>query len=126
MRGRRRAVLAGLSLLLTAAACKNTVVHPFSAWAYSPTGDCLEPPAVVDVLSGPDDGPCIQIRCWESGGGDIYITDTACSAPPDYKNETNQKTGSCAEAIKVFGRAMHGQCPAGTGGGGGGVITTTN
>jgi hypothetical protein len=121
----RRVVLAGIAALIAGAACENTVVHPFSAWAYDPMHDCLEAPAVVDVLSGPDDGPCKEIRCWESGGGDIYITDTACSAPPDYRNETHQKSGSCAEAIKVFGRAMHGQCPAGTGGGGGGVITSS-
>jgi hypothetical protein len=121
----RRLVLASIALLVTGAACHNNVVHPFSAWAYDPTRDCLEAPAVVDVLSGPDDGPCKQLRCWESAGGDIYITDTACSAPPDYKNETNQKAGACSEAIQVYGRAMHGQCPAGTGGSGGGVIVTS-
>jgi hypothetical protein len=117
--------LASFALIVAGAACHDTQVHPFSAWAYDPMKDCLDAPAVVDVLSGPDDGPCTQLRCWESAGGNIYITDTACSAPADYKDETHQKAGACAEAIKVFGRAMHGQCPPGGGGGGGGFITGT-
>ncbi len=126
MRSRRRAILAGLSLLFTGAACKNT--RRFTRSARGP----MTRWATASRLAGrrrrlertrrrPLHADSLLL---ESGGGDIYVTDTACSAPPDYKNETNQKTGSCAEALKVYGRAIHVLCPAGAGGGGGGFITT--
>ncbi|HVY44257.1 MAG TPA: hypothetical protein VHB21_00200 [Minicystis sp.] len=99
------------------AACSNREVHAFSAWAYDADRDCLERPSIVDVLDGPDTGPCSQLRCWVSAGGDVYVTDTACDAPPDFKNETSDETGLCPEALKVYGRDMHGECPmSGTGG----------
>ena len=115
----KRALALILAAVAVAVACSNNDVHPFSAYAYDPDRDCLEAPAAVDVISGPDDGPCTQLRCWESPGHDIYITETACSAPSDYKDETKDETGICPAALNAYGRTDHGLCPAGTGGSGG-------
>ena len=110
---------AAVLALAILASCSNREVHVFSAWQFDIDRDCLEPPAVVDVLDGPDNGPCKQIRCWESADHKTYVTDTACDAPPDFKDETKDPTSPCVEALKVYGRDQHGVCPTGAGGGGG-------
>jgi hypothetical protein len=105
-------------------ACTDRLAHGWAAWQYDIQHDCLLTPAVVDVLSGPEKGTCQQVRCWESPGHEIYITNTACDAPPDYTNETNEKSGACHAALEIFGRASHGQCVVPDGGAGGGAVTS--
>jgi hypothetical protein len=121
----RRFVLAAVTVaFVVGAACTDRQVHAWAAWTYDPVNACLDSPAVVDVLSGPDNGPCKEVRCWESQGHDIYITNTACDAPSDFTNETSQKSGLCAAALNLFGSANHGECAKPDAGAGGGVVST--
>src|SRR5262249_25985337 len=76
-------------LALASAACSTTHVHLFGAYRYEMDRDCLESPAVVDVIDGPDPGMCAMLRCWISPGKEVYVTDTACDSPPDYAEHTS-------------------------------------
>jgi hypothetical protein len=115
-------VAAGLvgAIAVVPTACGDNQVYPFYAWEYDATRDCLVTASAVDVIAGPYPGQCIQLRCWYAPNGDYYVTDTACVAPADYEDETDDATGVCSEALKVYGRDGHDVCPALDGGGFGG------
>jgi hypothetical protein len=113
----------GLAALAAAGAnCTNLAVYPFGGYAYNPTNDCLEAPGALDVIEGMQPAPCPVLRCWVDPDGTAVITNEACAAPPDYKNETTATTGLCPKALAVYATAGHGQCPAGLGGGGAGSL----
>jgi hypothetical protein len=92
-----------LAVALAITGCEDRSVHLFGAERYDPEGHCLEAPATVDVLSGPDPGPCNDLRCWQSPSGEVYVTSAACDAPPDFADRTSDPAGSlCAEALDAF------------------------
>ena len=93
----RRLLLAPALVVLTAA-CSDDTVHVFGAHRWNADSDCLEGAAAVDVIDGPDDGPCDAVRCWVSPGGDVYVTTTACGAPPGYVDHSADPEGSPCEA----------------------------
>jgi hypothetical protein len=114
-RHRRSQVLLGL--LGVVAGCTDKPVHVFDAYAFTPGAtpktDCLQSPAEVDVLSGPDPGSCPVLRCWTTPQGAVYITDESCDSPPDFTDDTDAPAGSpCAEALLVYAEPGHGLCPA--------------
>lgn len=86
-------------------------VYPFSAFPYDPVGHCLGSAVVVDVLSGPDPGPCAQVRCWERVSGEVFVTDAACVAPADFADHSADADGPCKEALAAYESAGHGRCP---------------
>src|SRR5262249_21108388 len=86
-----RLALAALALT----ACSARLDHVFGAYVYDPVQDCLQAPATVDVIAGADPGMCPQLRCWQGPDGSIYVTSTACDAPPDYQDHTNDSSGPC-------------------------------
>lgn len=63
---------------------------------YDAEGDCLGPVLAVDVVSGPDKGACNTLRCWISPGGEVYVSEAACDAPPDYAESVD---GPCKQAL---------------------------
>jgi hypothetical protein len=94
--------LAALPLVsaLALAGCEDRELHVFAAHRFNPEAGCLEGARAVDVIDGPDPGPCDAARCWQSPGEEIYVTTTACDAPPDYRDGTNDGEGSlCAAAL---------------------------
>jgi hypothetical protein len=120
-------LLAALAAALVAVpgetACVARPIHVFGGYAYDPTMDCLDPACTIDVIAGVDPGPCAAVRCWQSPGGSLYVTSTACDAPPDYLDQTNNGSSLCVKALAAYGRVGHDMCtapPAGTGGSGGG------
>jgi hypothetical protein len=92
--------------------CDQRVVHVFGGYAYDPTQDCLYPPGVVDVIDGPEAGSCPGARCWVAPDGEVYVTDRACDAPPDYQDHTADTSGICVQALAAYGRKGHSRCPA--------------
>lgn len=95
-----RLALPALGLLACEAARQP---YAWSAQRYDPDRACLEASGVVDVLSGPDPGPCDAARCWTSPSGEIYVTTTACEAPPDFTEGTEDPEGSpCAAALAAL------------------------
>ena len=108
---------------LSASGCDGRVAHVFGGYAYDPTQDCLEISGGIDVIDGPaPPTPCSILRCWVAPDGSAYVTDQACDAPPDYKDETQSSSGPCVKALVVYGRAGHGLCPVSTDGGAGGSL----
>jgi len=96
-----------------AAGCDDLQVHPFFGSRYDPARDCVESPAVLDVLEGPDPGRCETIRCYEAPeGDDVFITDGACDAPDGYVDRTNDAKSPCADALTAYAREGHSRCPA--------------
>ncbi len=95
-------VAALLVALVAAHACSNNVDHVFGGYAYDPVNDCLYTSGAVDVVAGPDPGPCSMLRCWMSPGGLVYVTDEACDAPPDYQDETKDGSGPCVKALAAY------------------------
>jgi hypothetical protein len=98
-------------------ACTTRVAHVFGAYRFEegmdPAEDCLEAAAAVDVVDGPDPGICNGVRCWIAPGGNVFVTTTACDAPPDYRDHTSDPAGTaCGRAIAVFQRIGTGNCPA--------------
>jgi hypothetical protein len=94
-----------ITTCLALGACDDRPVHIFGAERYDPVRDCLEAPAAVDVLDGPDPGPCAELRCWQSPSGEVYVTSTACGSPPDFADRSSDPPGSlCAEALDAFAR----------------------
>jgi hypothetical protein len=89
--------------------CDGGRVHPFGAYPYDPVHDCLGAAQAVDVLDGPDPGPCAKVLCWVAPSGDVYVTDTACDGPPDFQQ---QVAGPCALALADYKSSGHGRCPA--------------
>jgi hypothetical protein len=99
VRGTALAAVAALGL----AGCEDREVHVFSAQRYDPDRSCLEDPVAIDVLEGPDPGPCDDVRCWNAPSGDALITTAACNAPPDYEDGTADPAGSrCAAALAAL------------------------
>ena len=93
-------------------ACSGGVVHLFGAYRYDPVQDCLEPSAAVDVIDGEDPGRCLDTRCWTSPAREVYVTTTACDAPPDYREGTRDAPGSrCALALAAKARDGGAPCP---------------
>ncbi len=91
-------------------ACAARIVHTFGAERWDPARNCLEKGSAVDVVEGKDPGSCAATRCWESRDGEIWVTTTACDAPPDYREGTGDPAGSaCAGAIAA--RARDATCP---------------
>src|SRR5580704_7939284 len=119
MRPRRFALALGFAPIVAIAAasarCTNLEVYPFGGYAYDPTNDCLQAPGALDVIEGTMPAPCPVLRCWVDPDGTAVVTNEACVAPPDYKNETTATTGLCPKALAAYARASHGQCPAGLG-----------
>lgn len=98
----RGATLAALAILALAA-CEDRELHVFGAQRFDPARGCLEAATTVDVIDGPDPGPCDAPRCWRSPGGEIFVTTTACDAPPDYADRTGDPPGSlCAAALEAL------------------------
>jgi hypothetical protein len=112
---------AGALCLLLFCCCHNTKVHIFGAYHFDREADCLDGPAAVDVLEGPEPAPCPGLRCWLSPAGEVYLTDTACEAPLGFEDHTDDASGDCLRALEIYALEDHGKCaPApGTGGGGG-------
>jgi hypothetical protein len=111
--GRRAGALAAAGLFAAAAlvGCPDRLVHPFGGNEYDPARDCLGPAQETDVVAGADPGPCAQTKCWISSGDLVWVTTTACDAPPDYVDGTNAPAGSpCAKALAAHARGA--TCPA--------------
>jgi hypothetical protein len=117
----RARVALALGLAAAGARCTNLAAYPFGGYAYDPTGDCLEAPGALDVIQGTMPAPCPILRCWVDPDGTAIVTDEACAAPPDYKDETNAASGPCPKALAAYARPGHGQCPPSLDGGGGGA-----
>jgi len=106
----RRAALALAIGVLTSGGCSDEV-HVFGAHHYDSDADCLEGAAAVEVLEGPDPGPCEEVRCWRSPEDEIFVTSTACDGPPGYSEETDAPEGEpCALALAAFARGDEGRC----------------
>jgi hypothetical protein len=113
-RRRERAALSGLALCaaLFAVGCTDDITHVFGAYRYEEGPDCLEAAAAIDVIEGKDPGTCPSIRCWMTPADDVYVTSTACDAPPDYADHTSDPPASgCGRALAAFARAGHSPCP---------------
>ena len=102
--------LGGVSIVASAS-CTDAEVHVFGGYSYDPDLDCLDTSGAVDVISGPDPGTCSKLRCWLSPDGVAYVTDKACDAPPDYKDETASTTGLCVKALATYAKKGHDLCP---------------
>jgi hypothetical protein len=100
-------------------ACTNRQQYVFGAYVYDPEADCLAPPAAVDVISGPDPGPCDRLRCWISPEKQVYVTDAACEAPVGFDDHTADGEGGCREALLAYEREDHGACAGSAGSGAG-------
>jgi hypothetical protein len=108
----RSTLLAAALAALVASACSPGRSHAFGAHRYDPENDCLEASAVVDVVEGEDPGKCDRLRCWETPGGEAYVTTTACDAPPDFRDATADGPETpCGKALAAWGREDHGACP---------------
>jgi len=105
---RRRGSLAFFASIASIAslvlvACENNLVHAFIAARFDPDAACLEAPAAVDVVAGPDPGSCPVTRCWETPSGEVFVSTTACDAPPDFLDRTADPAGSrCGEALDAL------------------------
>jgi hypothetical protein len=98
-------------MLLALGACEDRLAHPFGAYRYRPDQDCIEGAAAVDVIDGPDRGPCDAVRCWVSPAKEVYVTTTACDGPLNYAEHTKDAAGSpCARALEAFAREGHSLC----------------
>lgn len=94
-----------------AIACGDADAHVFGAYRYDPVADCLESAAAVDVIAGPDPGVCDDLRCWKSSAGEIYVTSTACDAPIDYVEGTDDPPRTpCARALAAFALGEEARC----------------
>jgi len=118
-----RAAALGL-VVAVLAGCPATHVHIFGAFRYDAMSCCLEDAAGVDVIDGPDPGNCAEVRCWISPASEVYVTDKACDAPPDYSEHTSDTSGPCVDALAAFqgkkrcgGPGSDGGCSASDGGG---------
>jgi hypothetical protein len=99
----KAALLALLALFPLAAACDDRPVHAFIAARYDPDQKCLEAPAAVDVVSGTDPGSCSVTRCWVTPSGEVFVSTTACDAPPDFTDRTGDPDGSpCGDALDAL------------------------
>jgi hypothetical protein len=97
-------VLAALGV----AGCEDRELHVFAAHRFDPVRVCLEGARALDVIDGPDPGPCDAARCWHSPAGDVYVTTTACDAPPDYRDGTGDPEGTlCAQALLALANGAH-------------------
>jgi hypothetical protein len=102
------ALLGGIAL---AGACTARLVHTFGAERWDEAKRCLEKGAAVDVVEGEDPGTCAATRCWVAPDGEVWVTTTACDAPPDYREGTADPAGSaCADALAAKARGA--ACPA--------------
>jgi hypothetical protein len=118
------AVAGALLVVLAANACETRPLHVFGGYAYDATHACLDPACAVDVVAGAPTAPCPTVRCWLSPEGIVYITSTACDAPPDYVDETNNPASTlCVKALAAYNQPDGGPtfCPASDIGGGGGA-----
>jgi hypothetical protein len=105
------ALSAGVALGVWVAACSPQRSHLFGAQHYDPDHDCLEKGAAVDVIEGPDPGTCDVLHCWVAPSEDVYVTTTACDAPPGYVDHTADPAGTpCARALAAHNRP-DGGCP---------------
>ena len=110
---------------LAASSCQARLAHIFGGYAYDEAANCLEAPGAVDVVAGADPGPCPMLRCWLAPNGSIIVTSTACDAPPDYVDETQNTSSPCVKALAAYAGPNHTPCPAqldGGGGAGGGLL----
>ena len=96
---------------LLVGACSPQRSHLFGAQRYDAEHDCLEKGAAVDVIEGADPGTCDALRCWVSPSDEVYVTTTACDAPPGYADHTGDAADSpCAKALAAHLRP-DGGCP---------------
>lgn len=109
-----RAISMLLGLALPALpACQGRAAHFLVAYVYEPANECLDAPAVVDVVNGPPPpAPCPILRCWLAPSGIALVTDQACDVPPDYQDQTRTGTGACVKALAAYGKSGHQRCPA--------------
>lgn len=97
--------------LIALAGCQERRMHTFGAQRWDPARGCLEKGAVVDVVAGADPGTCASTRCWQASDGEVWVTTTACDAPPDYVDATTAPAGSpCAQALLALAKGV--VCPA--------------
>lgn len=102
----QRRQLPFLFLLFVGAGCENNPVHTFAAAQYDPVRGCLLAEDTIDVVEGADPGLCVETRCWETPAGNVYVSTTACDAPPDFVDHTSDPDGSpCAKAIAALKEA---------------------
>lgn len=106
------------------AGCDAGLAHVFGGYGYEADGGvdggpCLTIAGAVDVVEGPAPAEaCKEVRCWEAPSGAVYVTDTACDAPPDYEDHTGDDAGPCVKALEAY--AADGgpaRCPAAADGG---------
>jgi hypothetical protein len=110
-----------LGAALASAHCEGRLAHVFGGYSYDPVQDCLYTSGAIDVIAGADPGQCPMLHCWMAPSGDVYVTDEACDAPPDYVDETQATSGLCVKALAAYARPMHDLCANPPDGGGGGT-----
>jgi hypothetical protein len=108
-----------LAALVAAFSCDGRLAHIFGGYAYDAGNDCILPAGTIDVIDGPAPAvPCSTVTCWVAPDGSVYVTTTACDAPPDYRNGTNDTSGPCVKALAAYGMENGaGRCPASPDGG---------
>lgn len=109
----RARVAAGAATAAVLVACAGQRSHLFVAERYDTAKDCLESPAAVDVIEGPDPGTCEVTRCWISDRGEAFVTTGACDAPPSYTDESDAAgtDAPCGRALSALARPGGGRCP---------------
>jgi hypothetical protein len=93
---KRRGVVVVAAIALLLGACAARVFHTFTASPYNVAQNCLEGAVAVDVIDGPDPGPCLGARCWVTPSGAVFVSAQACDGPTDYTEST---IGPCNLAL---------------------------
>jgi hypothetical protein len=113
-----------LLAVLALAGCQGRVAHVFGGYAFEADagdgGGCFETSGAIDVIDGPArTEPCKEVRCWVAPDGSVYVTDTACDAPADYHEGTDDPSGPCVKALASYASdAGVPKCPASANDGG--------
>jgi hypothetical protein len=93
------------------AGCHDLVVHTFVGQQYDPSGQCLLPKSVIDVIEGEAHGTCEGVRCYAADDGTVYVS-AACEAPPGYVDETDDRYDrQCRLALELYDLGPDGACP---------------
>jgi hypothetical protein len=92
---------------LALAGCQGRVAHVFGGYAWEADGGvdggCFEASGAIDVIDGPPETDlCKKVRCWIAPNGAVYVTDTACDAPADYHEGTDDPSGPCVKALAAY------------------------
>ena len=89
-------------LVVAAMGCDDLVVNAFVGQLYDPTGQCLKPKSVIDVIEGEAHGTCEGVRCFVDTAGDAFIS-TRCEAPPGFEDRTlDVRDRQCKLALEVY------------------------